>query len=69
MNKTQIRQQLKNECLNRIRHIFSPNWKYDSFWSTKMEDQRDQVQMLIEQLERELKQLENKTNETDTCRN
>lgn len=60
MTKNEVRQQKKNEALNAIRKIYNHKYQfhYDEYDDASGSEQReDRIQYIIEQLEKELKQL------------
>ena len=61
MTKSEIRQQKKNEALNKIRKIYNPDirFNYSNFpGDGSYSDQRDfEIRTIIETLEKDLKEL------------
>jgi len=62
MTQTEVKQQLKNECLNRVLYIHSKYFKYmDNHYDDSYCEQRDyEVKKAVEKLEKELEKLKQK---------
>jgi hypothetical protein len=65
MTPEQVRQQLKNEALNKIRKLFRPEAKFSQhLWDgSKSEQQMERIESIIESLEKDLAALKEKANE------
>jgi hypothetical protein len=58
MTKLEIRQQMRNEALNKIRKIYNPKYKfnYDQYDEDSYSEQREkEIRLIIENLEKDLK--------------
>lgn len=58
MTKLEIRQQKRNEALNKIRKIYNPKYKcnYDQYDEDSYSEQREkEIRWIIENLEKDLK--------------
>lgn len=60
MTNDEVRQQKKNEALNKIRKIYNPLYKvhYDDYSDESYSEQRDyKIESIIEDLEKELNKI------------